>query len=214
MQFVDRYGTGFLLALVLFVSLQCPARGEPGAEDRSTERTTDGTPGGFVQQLIEKQGGARAVKRISFNRAPGRATDTDLPVVALCGALEELDLETLLSKRWIGGDGKWSSENRSIGAPEITDEGIAHIAALPRLRFITCAQSKVTDRSCRKLAESKSLETIGLDGTAITDSGFSELARIPTLKFVSVRGAAVTAEGVAKFRMMRPDVEILSNYRK
>jgi hypothetical protein len=170
-------------------------------------------PSAYLKQLLAKENGGQPIKKISFTSAPEPATDEDLRVIAGLKWLEKLDLTQIERMRYTGGDGKPATRNRNIGALAVTDAGIEHVARLPHLQFINLSNAKVTDRSCGQFAASESLQTIGLDGTRVTDQGLLRLAKIPTLRYVSVRNSGVTPDGVKRFQIVRPDVEVLSNYR-
>ncbi len=182
-------------------------------DPRSGNAGTARKPCSYIEKIVSDARASETVKTVSFNDVSEWASDSDLAAIASLRALEHLDLEKLDVKRYVGGDGKRAVQSRNVGAIEITDSGIGHIAGLPKLRFVTMSKSKVTDRSCRLLSNSKSLQTIGVDGTGVTDRGLMLLAKIPTLRFVSVRDAVVSEDGVNKFKIVRPDVEVLSNYR-
>jgi hypothetical protein len=164
----------------------------------------------FLASLLARSVDPREIKKVSFIPAPEFSTDEDLRIIATLQGLEVLDLERLETTRVEGPRRLFRQQN--VGAPKVTDVGIAYIAKLPRLRFITMSKSQVTDKSCELFADSDSLETIGLDETDVTDAGLLMLARIHSLKYVSVREAKVTAEGVKDFRAKRPDVKVLSNH--
>ena len=168
--------------------------------------------GTYLEQLLQKDHTNRSIKSITFVRAPQDATDEDLRVIATLESVEHLDLTRIAGSITKYPGGGYRSRSRNIGAPRITDAGIAHIAHLPHLRWLIIARSKVTDATCAELSHSRSLETISLDETSVTDEGLMALAKIPTLKFVGVREAPISEGGIAKFRAMRPDVQVLSNH--
>ncbi len=54
----------------------------------------------------------------------------------------------------------------------------------------------------------KSLEVVDLVFTKVGDAGLRELEGLPNLKEVSTGGSRVTPEGVRRFQLNRPDVQV------
>ena len=150
----------------------------------------------------------RAVTEIQFLSAQRPATDLDLDYVACFPELEKLDLTRIVITMIPGG---FRSQN--IGAPEITDRAMAKLALLPNLRKLVLGDCQLGDAGMDELAKSQSLEVVGLSQSKISDQGLLRLAGIPTLKAVAIaNNPGITFDGDKKFRQVRPDVKIASNY--
>ena len=72
------------------------------------------------------------------------------------------------------------------GSKALTDEGVRHLARLPRLKHLDLSGTGVTDRGLAVLRELLALETISLAGTAVTDAGAAQLANCHELERVNL----------------------------
>lgn len=64
----------------------------------------------------------------------------------------------------------------------LTDDGIAHLARLPRLRVLDLSQTGVTDRGLAVLRELKQLERLQLVFTRVSDAGLANLTHCDALE--------------------------------
>ncbi len=62
-----------------------------------------------------------------------------------------------------------------IDEPKITDEGLVHLRALPRLQTLNLGGTKVTDAGLEYLKGLGSLETLNIRNTQVTDEGVKML---------------------------------------
>ena len=83
-------------------------------------------------------------------------------------------------------------------AADATDESMAHIARMPRLRFLGCQDTIAGDDGFESLGQSRSIEYIwGRRCHNLRSRGFRALARIPTLGGLSVSCLNVADEAIA-----------------
>ena len=83
-------------------------------------------------------------------------------------------------------------------AADATDESMAHIARMPRLRFLGCQDTIAGDDGFESLGRSRSIEYIwGRRCHNLRSRGFRALARIPTLRGLSVSCLNVADEAIA-----------------
>ena len=64
----------------------------------------------------------------------------------------------------------------------VTDEGLRHLAKLPRLRVLNLSKTSITDRGLRVLRDLPALESLSVSLTGITDEGAAHLAACPALR--------------------------------
>jgi hypothetical protein len=72
------------------------------------------------------------------------------------------------------------------GSQALTNEGVRHLARLPRLRHLDLRGSAITDRGLGVLRELRALESVVLAQTRITDAGAAHLAGCPVLRSVDL----------------------------
>ena len=72
------------------------------------------------------------------------------------------------------------------GSKAITDEGVRHLARMPRLRQLDLSGTAVTDEGLAALAELTALERISLSMTRVTDRGVRHLERCHALRDVDL----------------------------
>jgi len=97
--------------------------------------------------------------------AAGEMTDAALEAVSRVDSIVSLDLG---------------------GSRALTDEGVRHLARLPRLRHLDLRGTGVTDGGLRVLRELPALESVVLAQTRITDAGAAHLAGCPALRSVDL----------------------------
>lgn len=161
-----------------------------------------------INELLSASEAAHAIRSISFVRAPEPVTDDDLKLIAAIESIEYLDLTKIESTR-TRRNGTMSVTARNIGAPRITDAGIAHIAKMPNLKFLNIGQSQISDHGCSVLAQSPSLQILALTETKISDSGLAAIAALKSLRELDVRGTLVSDDAIREFQRLRPDVDIM-----
>lgn len=83
------------------------------------------------------------------------------------------------------------------GSKGLTDDGVRHLARLPRLRRLNLGGCAVTDRGLEVLRKLPALESLVLAGTRVTDSGVHILAACPQLEEVELGGTR-TGDGAIR----------------
>ena len=107
-----------------------------------------------------------------------KLTDEDIAVLASMSQLEWLDL----------------SAN-----PEITDQGIAHLAKCTRLRCLTLTGTSVTPAGVAALKECQNLENLMMPDCVVTDANVMLIPRFSRMKSIGFHGAALTEKGLEHF---------------
>ena len=94
----------------------------------------------------------------------------------------------------------------------VTDEGIAALKALPKLRIIKLSPQfspRFTDASLAVLGEIKTLEEIEINETWLTyDKGFAHLKSLPALKKLTLTKVIATEADIARLKADHPAVEV------
>jgi len=72
------------------------------------------------------------------------------------------------------------------GSQALTDDGIRHLARLPRLAHLDLSGTRLTDRGLSVVHDLHQLQTLSLAGTAITDDGVANLAPCHELENVNL----------------------------
>ena len=121
---------------------------------------------------------AIAERRLTAVHATGQMTDAVLERISRLDHIEELDLS---------------------GSRGITDDGLRHLARLPRLRNLQLGGCSIGDLGLEALGRLASLEKIGLGGTRISDAGVAHLAACDDLRVVDLSG---TRTGDAAIRAL------------
>jgi hypothetical protein len=121
-------------------------------------------------------------RRLSAVHATGQMTDDVLERISRLEHVEELDL------------------GASRG---ITDEGLRHLARLPRLRNVQLGGCAIGDAGLEALGRCTSLERLGLAWTRITDAGVTHLAACGELRVVDLSGTR-TGDGAIRALAGKP----------
>lgn len=93
-------------------------------------------------------------------------------------------------------------EYAAVVVPEVTDEGVAQLAALSKLDTLLLCSTAITDDSLAVVSQLPNLQRLYLDNTDITDVGLAHLARCRTLKELSLRATKITSAGVAHLKSL------------
>jgi Leucine-rich repeat (LRR) protein len=98
---------------------------------------------------------------------------------------------------------------RSLEYFDVDDGIAATLSRIASLEHLNLWSGGVTDLGASHLAKLKKLKHLEIRGNKITDEGLLQLAHLSELKFLDIQDAArITANGLARFRELRPDVEI------
>ena len=87
-----------------------------------------------------------------------------------------------------------------LGGGELTDEGLAALLGLPRLKFLDLRDTQIQGPGLVHL-QGSSVETLHLSHTPITDEGLAHLPHVPTLRQIKLNQTAVTDTGLAALGM-------------
>ena len=94
----------------------------------------------------------------------------------------------------------------------VTDEGIAKLTSLPKLKVITLGPQftpRITDRTLEHLSKVASLEQINITETWLTyDAGFVFLKKLPNLKVLNLKFIVADEKDIAKLKADCPKVTI------
>jgi hypothetical protein len=92
---------------------------------------------------------------------------------------------------------------------QVTDDGLAQIAGLGTLVRLHLEQTKITDAGLAHLKDLGNLEYLNLYGTPVTDAGLEHLKPLAKLKKLYVWQTQVTDEGIAKLKEALPEVTVV-----
>jgi len=83
----------------------------------------------------------------------------------------------------------------------VTDATLESLAeGLPELRFLSLADTRVTDAGLAHVAQLTGLHELHLDNTPVTDAGVAQLAPLTDLRILDLKGTRVTDAGLAIVR--------------
>lgn len=88
-------------------------------------------------------------------------------------------------------------------AEKLNDELLAHVKAIPNLKRLNIAGSKVTDAGLVNLSGLKNLTHLHLERTAITDEGLKHLTGLDQLEYLNIYGTNVTDAGLQALGKMK-----------
>ena len=92
---------------------------------------------------------------------------------------------------------------------QITDAGLAHLAGLGTLNRLHLEKTKVTDAGLAQLKDLGNLEYLNLYGTAVTDAGLEHLKGLKNLKKLYLWQSQATDAGIAKLKEALPAVAVV-----
>ena len=93
-----------------------------------------------------------------------------------------------------------------LDGPEVTDDTLDLLAALPHLTRLSLIGTRVTDEGLRSLGKFRSLHTLDLRMTEVTDEGLVALAGLRGLSNVDLGHTRITAEGLDWLDAQRPEM--------
>jgi RNA polymerase sigma factor (sigma-70 family) len=85
---------------------------------------------------------------------------------------------------------------------DISDAGLAHLAAFPALTDLHLVSGKVTDAGMPRLNALKHLRRLTLFTPAVTDKGVARLAALKSLEVLDLRGVRLTPAGAKALRAL------------
>jgi len=128
--------------------------------------------------------------------ADGQATGLDAHNQMTDAMLERLSHVTSIEELRLGN------------SKALSDDGVRHLARLPRLRHLDLSMTAVTDRGLAVLRALPELESLNLSWTRVTDAGIANLAGCERLREVHLTGTA-TGDGALRALAGKPDLAIL-----
>jgi hypothetical protein len=126
-------------------------------------------------------------------------TDKGLAILEELQNLSELDLTRLMRYR------RDPIESNPV---PLTDACLVHLLSLPKLKKLTLAGNRITDRGLSQIAQLRHLTELDLVATEVSDAGLIHLQGMTSLLVVNLAATRVTAEGVAKLQKARPDLMV------
>jgi mono/diheme cytochrome c family protein len=94
----------------------------------------------------------------------------------------------------------------NMAGKQVTDDGLASVARLTRLRKLYLGHSQVTDQGLGILAGLPDLQYINLTHTKITENGLAALQALPHLGAIYLAGTAINREAWPRLRSQFPNV--------
>jgi HEAT repeat protein len=91
----------------------------------------------------------------------------------------------------------------------VSDDELALLAEMPRLRTLILSRSGVTDAGLAHIGKLTQLESLWLDETAITDAGLPQLRWLANLKLLYLAKTPTTEQGRAALQPSLPHLESL-----
>jgi len=86
----------------------------------------------------------------------------------------------------------------TVLADTITDRGIMHLKAMPRLKALGIGNAGKSDTGLTRLASLTSLEVLAVKGgSGLTDNGWKPLAGMPKLRALEIYHSRITEQGLA-----------------
>ncbi|MGH7146083.1 MAG: leucine-rich repeat domain-containing protein [Planctomycetota bacterium] len=93
-------------------------------------------------------------------------------------------------------------ERLSLHRTKVTAAGIAHLAPLTRLRLLSVDGPGIDDGACAAIARLAGLERLELYATAVTGPGLEALAALPNLARLDLSRAPLTATAVSALKRL------------
>jgi RNA polymerase sigma factor (sigma-70 family) len=85
---------------------------------------------------------------------------------------------------------------------DISDAGLAHLAAFPALTDLHLVSGRVTDAGLARLKALKNLRRLTLGAPAVTDKGVAQLAGLKNLEVLDLRAVQLTPAGAKALRAL------------
>jgi len=147
---------------------------------------------------------------IAVNLRASWVTDSDLPDLARLPDLAKLDLSlTRVSDRGLQ-QLKTASNLTELNlyyAELITDQGLAVVKSLTRLKRLDVRGTKATDSTLAFLSSVPSLESLDIGYGQVTDVGLAQLTA-PNLKELAIGGNKLTDNGLQALRRMTALIDL------
>ncbi|MGD9721843.1 MAG: hypothetical protein AB7O59_11015 [Pirellulales bacterium] len=90
-----------------------------------------------------------------------------------------------------------------LGGTALTDEGLAHVKALPKVYELNLKDTQITDAGLAQLAGMGTLVRLHLEKTKVTDAGLPHLKDLGALEYLNLYGTAVTDAGLEHLKALK-----------
>ncbi|QDV38810.1 serine/threonine-protein kinase [Tautonia plasticadhaerens] len=87
-----------------------------------------------------------------------------------------------------------------LGKTGLTDDQLAELSRLPRLKLLIVCYNALTDRGLSRLGPPDGLKHLDLAGTLVTDEGLDALASSPRLRFLNLSDTEIGDAGIRRLR--------------
>lgn len=101
-----------------------------------------------------------------------------------------------------------------LGNTQLTDAGLAQVAAMPNLVRLHLQNTRVTDAGLAQVGKLAQLEYLNLYGTAVTDAGLGQLAPLKNLRSLYLWQTKATEAGAKALRERLPDLDINQGFQQ
>lgn len=91
---------------------------------------------------------------------------------------------------------------RDVSVGVLTDEGLAHLAALPRLRMLYIMSGKITDNGMKHFERLTELEELWLGSAKITDAGVAHLKGLRNLRKLNLGHTKIADAGLTHLKRL------------
>ncbi len=88
----------------------------------------------------------------------------------------------------------------TIKSPNVSDDGVAHLATAQGLTSLDASRTTLTDQSTKTLSQLPSLLSLVLSDTQISDASIANFNQMPALNSLDVSGTDITDSGIAQLR--------------
>ena len=100
-----------------------------------------------------------------------------------------------------------------LARSRVTDKGMKHLAAMPRLVHLDLKRTAVGDKGCAELSACKELRVLNLHDSEVGDAGLPHLVQLPHLESLYLWGSAATEKGIAVLQKRLPELQIVHRPR-
>jgi internalin A len=155
---------------------------------RDGARIKDATPVGWM--WLRKMVGDHYFQRVVRVHLEERAvTDADLKLIGKLRHTTTLDLNDT----------------------SISDDGLAMLSGLSRLRRLGLARTRVSDAGLRHVEGLRDLEMLILEDTGVGDDGVRALTQLQQLEILALSGTRVTSDGISSLSGLSNLQELMLN---
>ncbi len=149
--------------------------------------------------------GCEKTKPVSKGSCTFESVGEGKKMVACRDSIDDSELEWLSKTQTFG-----TITSLQIDAVKVTDDGLAHLAALKDLEHLTlwARGQGITDEGMEHIGKLTWLDELNLSGPYITDEGVARLAPLESLEGLWLVGVDFTGQGVAALNKMNQIEEL------